>query len=128
MENLNEALGKIAEFLKNEVKTETVIGQQFQLGAFTCVPVIGFGLGFGGGGGEGKGNAAGKGAGEGIAATAAGGVGMGPVGFLVTKGDDIQFISTRQSKGLNAIFEKVPDLMERFMEKQKSDKETAKAN
>src|SRR5579872_5432784 len=125
MENLNEALGKITEFLKTEVKTDTVIGQQFQLGAFTCVPVIGFGLGFGGMGGEGKGNAAGKGQGEGAGTSAAGGIGMGPMGFLVTKGEDIQFISTKQSKGLNAVFEKVPDLLEKFMEKQKKEKETS---
>lgn len=120
MENLNETLGKITEFLKSEIKTETVIGQQFQLGAFTCVPVIGFGLGFGGGGGEGKGTAPGKGEGSGTGTTAGGGVGMGPVGFLVTKGEEIQFISTKTSKGLSAAFEKLPDLMDKFMENKKA--------
>ena len=56
MENLNEVIEKLTEFLKSEVKTETIIGQQFQLGEFTCVPVINVGLGLGTGGGEGKGN------------------------------------------------------------------------
>jgi uncharacterized spore protein YtfJ len=56
MENVNEILVKLTEFLKSEVKTDTIIGQQFQLGAFTCVPVMSVGLGFGTGGGEGKAN------------------------------------------------------------------------
>ena len=51
MSNLNEMFSKLTEFLKSEVKTETVIGQQFQLGAFSCVPVISVGFGLGGGGG-----------------------------------------------------------------------------
>lgn len=56
MENLNELIRKLTEFLKSEVKTDTIIGEQFQLGAFSCVPVMSVGLGFGTGGCEGKGN------------------------------------------------------------------------
>lgn len=123
MNNLNEMLGKITEFLKSEAKTETIIGQQFKLGEFTCVPVMSIGMGFGGGGGEGKGNAKNAGEGEGTGAGGGAGMGMGPVGFLVTKGEDIQFIPTRSSKGLSAAFEKVPDLIERFLDKTKK-KET----
>ncbi|HYV90581.1 MAG TPA: GerW family sporulation protein [Chitinophagales bacterium] len=121
MNNLNEVLGNISEFLKSEAKTETIIGQQFKLGEFTCVPVMSVGLGFGGGGGEGKGNAKNTGEGEGTGTGAGAGMGMGPVGFLVTKGDEIQFIPTRSSKGLSAVFEKVPDLIEKFMDKKKAD-------
>src|SRR6185369_14169067 len=119
MENLNDMLGKITEFLKSEAKTETIIGEQFKLGEFTCVPVMSIGMGFGGGGGEGKGNAKNAGEGEGTGAGGGAGMGMGPVGFLITKGDDIQFIPTRSSKGLSAAFEKVPDLIEKFLEKNK---------
>lgn len=119
MDNLNEMLGKITEFLKTEVKTETIIGQQFQLGEFSCVPVMSVGLGFGGGGGEGKGGAKNVGEGEGTGAGAGGGIGMGPVGFLVAKGSEIQFIPTRSSKGLGAAFEKIPDLLEKFFDKNK---------
>ena len=125
MDNLNELLGKLTEFLKSEVKTETIIGQQFQLGAFTCVPVMSVGLGFGGGGGEGKGNAKEAGEGEGIGAGGGAGIGMGPVGFLVTNDKDIQFIPTRSNKGLSALFEKAPDLLEKFFSKAK-EKEMAK--
>jgi uncharacterized spore protein YtfJ len=119
MNNLNEMLGKITEFLKSEAKTETIIGQQFKLGEYTCVPVMSIGMGFGGGGGEGKGNAKNAGEGEGTGAGGGAGMGMGPVGFLVTKGDDIQFIPTRSSKGLSAAFEKLPDLLEKFINKKK---------
>ncbi len=115
MDNLNEIFGKLTEFLKSEAKTETIIGQQFQLGEFSCVPVMSLGIGFGGGGGEGKQNTKNEGTGAGAGA----GIGMGPVGFLVTKGSDIQFIPTSASKGLNAIFEKVPDMMEKFLDKKK---------
>ena len=121
MNNLNEVLGQMTEFLKSEAKTETIIGQQFKLGEFTCVPVMSIGLGFGGGGGEGKGTAKNTGEGEGTGAGAGAGMGMGPVGFLVTKGNEIQFIPTRSSKGLSAVFEKVPDLIEKFMDKKKAE-------
>ena len=117
--NLNELLDKFTEFLKTEAKTETVIGKEFQLGEFKCVPVIGMGFGFGAGGGEGNSPKAGAGTGVGGGA----GMGMGPMGFLVTRGEQIQFIPTRQSKGLSAAFEKVPDLLEKYLEKQESKKE-----
>jgi uncharacterized spore protein YtfJ len=119
MNNLNDLLGKITEFLKTEAKTETIIGNQFQLGEFTCVPVMSIGLGFGGGSGEGKSNAKNIPDGEGTGAGAGAGIGMGPVGFLVTKGNDIHFISTHSSKGMSAVFERVPGLIEKFFDKTK---------
>jgi uncharacterized spore protein YtfJ len=112
-------VGKMTEFLKSEAKTETIIGQQFKLGEFTCVPVMSIGLGFAGGGGEGKGTTKDSNAGEGTGAGGGAGLGMGPVGFLATKGGDIQFIPTRSSKGLSAAFEKMPALIEKFLEKKK---------
>lgn len=123
MNNLNETLEKITEFLKAEAKTETIIGQQFKLGEFTCVPVMSVGLGFGGGEGQGKGKANSKGEGEGTGAGGGAGIGMGPVGFLATKGSEIQFIPTHTSKGLSAVFEKLPELLERLMDKNRK-KET----
>jgi uncharacterized spore protein YtfJ len=126
MENFNDMLSKMTEFLKSEAKTETIIGQQFQLGEFTCVPVISVGMGFGGGGGEGKGSAENKGSGEGTGAGLGGGLGMGPIGFLVTKGSEIQFINAKKSSGLGAAFERLPDLLEKYMEgKNKESKTTA---
>jgi uncharacterized spore protein YtfJ len=118
--NLEETVKQFTDLLKTEAKTESVVGQSFQLGEFTCVPVIKFGMGLGYGGGEGTGDAQGKGKGEGIGGGAAGGMGIEPLGFLVTRQDQISFIPTRSNKGLSAVFEKVPDLFERMFEKKKA--------
>ncbi len=106
--HLEELLGQITDFIKAEAKTETVVGNQFELGAFKCVPVIKVGMGFGSGGGEGT-EAKGK-KGEGMGAGA--GVGIEPIGFLVSREDEISFLSAGKNKGLAAVFEKVPDLIE----------------
>jgi uncharacterized spore protein YtfJ len=124
MNNLNDMFGKITEFIKTEAKTETIIGEQFKLGDFTCVPVMAVGMGFGGGGGEGKGMAKNAEQGEGTGAAGGAGIGMSPVGFLVMKGDEIQFISAKSSKGLSAAFEKLPDLIDKYLSsKQEKGKE-----
>ena len=49
-------------------------------------------------------------------------MGIEPIGFLVSKGDQISFVSTKTNSGLNAAFEKVPLLIESFM-KQRNDKQ-----
>lgn len=121
--NLEETVKQLTDFMKTEANTETVIGQSFQLGEFTCVPVVKFGIGLGYAGGEGHGDAPGKGKGEGGGSGAGGGVGVTPVGFLATRKDQISFISTHSSKGLSAAFEKVPELIEKFLEKKKQQKE-----
>jgi uncharacterized spore protein YtfJ len=125
--NFEETVRQLTDFLKTEAKTETVIGQSFQLGEFTCLPVIKFGLGLGYGGGEGHGGMEGKGKGEGTGGGAGGGMGVEPIGFLVTRGDQISFIPTRTSKGLSAAFEKVPDLLEKMFDKKKKEKAEAVA-
>jgi len=127
MENFNESLAKMTEFLKSEAKTETIIGQQFQLGEFTCVPVMSIGLGLAGGTGEGKGSSKGTNEGEGKGVGGGAGIGMGPVGFLVSKGSEIQFIPTRTATGLGSVFEKIPGLLEKFLDKNKKAKETQEA-
>lgn len=108
--HFEELLGKITDFIRSEAKTETVVGEQFELGQFKCVPVIKVGMGFGSGGGEGI-EAKGK-RGEGMGAGA--GVGIEPIGFLVTKDDEISFIEAGKAHGLAAAFEKVPDLIEKI--------------
>jgi uncharacterized spore protein YtfJ len=123
--NLDETVKQLTDFLKTEAKTDAVIGQSFQLGEFTCMPVIKFGVGLGYGSGEGHGDAPGKGKGEGIGGGAGGGVGVEPIGFLTTRGDQISFIQTRTSKGLSAAFEKVPDLLEKMMDKKRTQKAEA---
>jgi uncharacterized spore protein YtfJ len=107
-------LARITNFIQNEAKTDTVIGDPFELGMFNCIPVIRVGMGFGTGGGEGDDK---KGHGEGAGAGA--GLGIQPIGFLVTKGDEINFVSTRTNTGLAAAFEKFPDLLEKYLETRK---------
>lgn len=118
MDNLNEILGKVTEFLKSEAKTETIVGQQFKLGEFTCVPVVSVGIGFGAG--EGKGDEKSQAARNGSGVGGAAGVGIGPVGFLVANNHDIQFIPAHANKGLSAAFEKIPGLLEKLFEQKKN--------
>jgi uncharacterized spore protein YtfJ len=117
MENLNDMLEKITEFIKSEAKTETIIGKEFKLGEFACVPVMSIGMGLGGGRGEAKGTIKSSAQGDNTGTGGAAGIGMGPVGFLVSKGSEIQFISATSHKGLSSIFEKIPDLIEKYMSK-----------
>lgn len=119
--HFEELLKQITDFIKTEAKTETVVGEQFQLGEFKCVPVIKVGMGFGSGGGEGVDGKVRKG--EGVGAGA--GVGIEPIGFLVTKGEEISFLEAGKAHGLAAAFEKVPDLIERIATKKQKEKETA---
>jgi uncharacterized spore protein YtfJ len=111
--NFETLLQRLTEFIQKEAKTETVIGEAFKLGEFTCVPVVRVGMGFGSGGGEGDSAKTGKGHGGGAGA----GIGIDPIGFLVTSGKEISFIATHQHKSLSNIFEQVPDLIKKFMTK-----------
>lgn len=120
--SFEKSLERVTEFLHNEVKTETVVGEAFELGEYSCIPVIRAGMGFGTGAGEGDAPKTGHGEGGGIGA----GMGIEPIGFLVARGDQINFISTKTNHGLAAAFEKVPDLLEKFMEnREKSNKAVA---
>jgi uncharacterized spore protein YtfJ len=111
--HFEELLRQITDFIKSEARTETVVGEQFELGAFKCVPVIKVGLGFGSGGGEGVEAKSKKS--EGIGAGA--GIGIQPIGFLVTKDEEISFLEAGKTHGLAAAFEKVPDLIEKIYDK-----------
>ena len=117
--NFEELLGKVTDFIKSEAKTETVVGEQFELGQFKCVPVIKVGMGFGSGGGEGSQPKTGQGQGGGAAA----GVGIEPIGFLVSKGEEISFLAAGKTHGLAAAFEKVPDLIEKLAKNRREVKE-----
>ncbi|MCK0147272.1 sporulation protein [Arenibacter sp. F26102] len=121
--NFEELLGKITDFIKSEAKTETVVGEQFELGEFKCVPVIKVGMGFGSGGGEGSQPKTGKGQGGGAAA----GVGIEPIGFLVSKGEEISFLASGKTHGLAAAFEKVPDLIEKLAKNRGKEKEAVES-
>ena len=111
----DDLLVKVTDFIRTEAKTETVVGQQFQLGEFNCVPVIKVTMGFGSGSGEGDDLK--KTHNEGGVAGA--GVTVDPIGFLVAKGENITFMAAGKTKGLAAAFEKVPEMIEKYMEMKK---------
>ena len=115
--HFEELLGKITDFIKSEAKTETVVGEQFELGEFKCVPVIKVGMGFGSGGREGADPKKGQGQGAGAGA----GIGIEPIGFLVSKGEEISFLAAGKTRGLAAAFEKVPDLIEKLAKRKEKE-------
>jgi len=121
--HFEELLGNITDFIKSEAKTDTIIGEQFELGEFKCVPVIKVGMGFGSGGGGGEGFDAKKNKGQGQGVGAAAGVGIEPIGFLVSRGDQISFLAAGKTHGLAAAFEKVPDLIEKLAKNKSREKE-----
>ena len=110
--NINDLLDKVLNQLQKEVNTDTIIGKEFQLGEYKVVPVMKVGMGFGGGIGNGK--PASKPGSESGGAGA--GFGITPVGFLITKGDEIKMLPASGSKGLSLMFEKLPDIMEKAVE------------
>lgn len=114
--NIETLLDKVAEHVKQMASTDTVLGEEFSLGDYSCRPVIKAGTGFGSGFGNGtdpKTKASGDGGGAGA------GIGVCPVGFLVAKGDEISFIPSDRKSGLSALIEKVPDLVEKVAEMKK---------
>ena len=121
--NLEQIIEQISNFMKEEAKTETVIGESFRLGEYDCIPVISVGMGFGTGGGEGDDEKDRHGTGMGAGA----GMGISPIGFLVAKDDNISFVSTKANKGLAAAFEKVPDILGKFLESRKEQEANALA-
>lgn len=118
--NIEALLDKVSEHVKSLATTETVLGEEFKLGEFTCRPVIKVGTGFGSGVGSGteaktKNQGSGGGAGAGI--------GIVPLGFLATKGDEISFIPSDKKTALSTLFDKVPDLVEKMAEMKNKEKE-----
>src|SRR6056297_3498483 len=109
--NVEALLDKVSDHVKSMATTETILGDEFTIGEFTCRPIIKVGTGFGSGLSEGdhhKSKKSGSGGGAGA------GIGIAPVGFLVTKGDEISFIPSDKKTGLSALFDKVPDLVEKI--------------
>lgn len=121
--NLENLLSNVTDFLKNEANSETVVGKPFQLGEYSCIPVIKVGLGFGYGTGEQKSKEQSGSGGVGGGA----GVGIVPIGFLCSHGKEITFVPANNSKGFAAIFEKVPELIMKYMESREEKKAGATA-
>jgi len=109
---IEDLLDKVSEHLKSIASTDTVIGEEFTIGEYTCKPVIKIGTGFGSGVHSGELNKKyqGKGTGGGVGA----GIGVIPIGFLVSRKDEISFIGVDKKTALSSLVEKVPDLVEKI--------------
>lgn len=118
--NFEELLEKLGVSLKNIATTDTVMGDTFMLGEFSCKPVMKIGLGFGSGAGTGEADPKKSTMGNGAAAGA--GVGMTPMGFLVSSGDRISYIPTAPQSTLQTVFDQVPPLIDKLMDIQKNKK------
>jgi uncharacterized spore protein YtfJ len=108
---IEELLDKVSEHVKSLASTDTVLGDEFKIGEYTCRPVIKVGTGFGSGAGTGedpKKKQAGTGGGAGAA------LGIAPLGFLCARGDLISFIPVDKKTPLSSLIDKVPDLVERL--------------
>ena len=110
---VDELLDKVSGHVKSIANTDTILGEEFTLGEYTCRPVIKVGTGFGSGTGTGE-DPKGKGSGSGGGAAA--GIGVTPVGFLVAKGSEISFVPSGLKAGLSSLLEKVPDLVEKVVD------------
>ena len=107
---IDELLDKVSGHVKSLASTETILGEEFTIGAYTCRPVIKVGTGFGSGAGSGtdvKTKNSGTGGGAGA------GVGVVPLGFLVANGDQISFVPVDKKTALSSLVEKIPDLVEK---------------
>ncbi len=122
---VEELLDKVSEHVKSLASTETVLGEEFKIGEFTCRPVIRVGTGFGSGAGSGE-DPKGKGSGTGVGAGA--GIGITPLGFLTTKGDEISFIPSDKKTALSSLIEKVPDLVEKMADMKTKEKKEEKSS
>lgn len=118
--DMNDLVTNLTDFLKQEAKTETVIGKEFKIGEFTCVPVMRLGLGLGYGAGQGHDD---KKGGEGSGGGA--GFGMDPIGFLVTRGNEISFVPSRPVSGFSKAMERLPDVLEKFVSSRTKEKANA---
>lgn len=118
--NIQELLDKVSAHVKSLASTDTVLGEEFKIGEYTCRPVIKVGTGFGSGAGSGddpKKKQSGSGGGAGAA------LGIAPLGFLVARGDSISFIPVDKKTALSSLIDKVPDLVDKFAEMKKKEEE-----
>ena len=110
---IDELLDKVSGHVKSLASTETILGDEFTIGEYSCRPVIKVGTGFGSGAGDGVDP---KSKNKGIGGAAAAGIGITPVGFLVAKGEEISFVPAGKASALSSLMDKVPDLVEKVTE------------
>jgi uncharacterized spore protein YtfJ len=117
---VDELLDKVSGHVKELASTETILGDEFKIGEYTCRPVIKVGTGFGSGAGSGdEPKSKCKGSGGGAAA----GISVVPLGFLASRGEELSFVAVDKKTALSSLFEKVPDLVEKVARMKNRDEE-----
>lgn len=107
------------EKLEKFLRTETVVGEPFQVGDITLVPIITVSFGIGGGEGTGKDNKGNDSPGTG------GGLGckISPNAMLIIKNGEVSIIPLTSKGSLDKFFEMVPDIISKMDCKSKSEEE-----
>ncbi len=90
-------------------RSETVIGEPITFRNVLVLPVVKISIGFGAGGGQGGESSKGSGSGGG----GGGGIRIEPTCFLVHDGNNVRVLpaTPAKGKGVDALIEKLPDLM-----------------
>ncbi|MBZ0263124.1 GerW family sporulation protein [bacterium] len=119
-----QVIETILEKARSIARSETLLGEPITFNDILVVPVIQVSIGFGAGGGEGSGpseegkSALGSGAGGG----GGGGIKVEPSCFLVYDGGSVRILSTKptKGKGVDALIERLPDLLTYAMDSLKN--------
>ena len=107
MSSGSEVFNTLFDKLEKFLRTETVVGDPFQVGSITMVPIISVSFGVGGGEGSAKDNKGIDGNGGG------GGVGckITPNAMLVIKNDELSVVPLTNRGSLERIVEMVPEII-----------------
>ncbi len=123
---VSELLDVVTGRLTDVAQSDIVVGDPVELGGLTFVPLSRISLGFGGGGGQGEGEGQGphgkkkdgrsvQGRGRGSGGGSGGGAKVRPVAVVVFGPEGVEVLPIDEKRGaLERIFDKVPDLIERF--------------
>ncbi|MBI3805023.1 MAG: sporulation protein [Nitrospirae bacterium] len=104
-----ELMKTLLEQLKAIASTDTIIGEAFLAGGVSIIPVSRISMGIGvGGGGQSQQN-------EGVGG--GGGVKVEPIAFLVVKDQSVSLMNVGRGKGLDVLYEKLPELIDKMVEK-----------
>lgn len=115
----NQFQGVVEALLKGMdtvLSTKTVVGEATQIGDTIILPLVDVSFGVG----AGAGNNSQKGSGSGV-----GGLGgkMTPSAVLVIKNGSTKLVNIKNQNTINKILDMVPDLVEKFTNKESADKD-----
>ncbi len=103
----SDVFNTLFDKLEKFIRTETVVGEPFQVGSITMVPIITVSFGVGGGEGSGKDNKGNDGSGGGGGA----GCKIAPNAILVIKNDELSVVPLTSRGSLERIVEMVPEIL-----------------